>query len=799
MSRQFSPKFISTTSLALAGAMVLPAAVQTASAQPAEITWNTTSKVSIVLPQNWTAPEQTAANELDNYLTKLTGGDFTVTTEPAAAPAGNVAPAIYVGTTRFATAAGVDAKTMPSEAWIMKTQNKSLILAGGGTRGTLYATYRFLEDIGGVRWWNPWEETVPARRVLSIPTLNKSGKPSFAYRDIYMLYGNDKGRFAIRNRLDREGDSPIGAEYGGSRNYGPPYHVHTLYMIMSPDKYYAQHPDWFTVRGDGVPTAGTGQLAFSNPGMRQEFLKLLRDMIRKSHADAKANGLPVPDVFSVSQLDNTLEFASTPEDKKLVEENGGADAAVLLDFINFLADGIKDEFPGVYIDTLAYFSGEQAPTKIRPRDNVIIRLTDTTSNLIEPITAERNKDFRQKAESWSKVAKNLRIWDYAITFRYVGLPMPTTATYPTDLRFLLAHNFEGIFVEHEYPVTADMRDFKIWMQCKLFEDPHRDYDALVREFTDGFYGPAGVHVRKYIYALQAEADKMGKEKGYEEISWMIAAKPYNYLSVDFLVRANQMFDDAEKAAGADPVLQRRVRHARMPVDRFIGVMFPKLKVQWAKRGEIGKPIPLDLTKSVERSQQSWTEQITLRLPEAQREAEQNMAAAEKALLLRKVLPAPAKFSDLPAERVQTYDTLGARNYENQAKSVDDPTSEIGRVTRFEVPAAELERYKLPMPLGVYDTQGLKETLTTSIKPEDVPGPGYNWHKLGEVKLTGNDYIFFFWSWVIQLDIPNAFDEGNPNQTYEIWANIKFEGPDFPHGKADDKNAISIERVVLIKK
>jgi len=30
------------------------------------------------------------------------------------------------------------------------------------------------------------------------------------------------------------------------------------------------------------------------------------------------------------------------------------------------------------------------------------------------------------------------------------------------------------------------------------------------------------------------------------------------------------------------------------------------------------------------------------------------------------------------------------------------------------------------------------------------------------------------------------------------ANIKFEGPGFPHGGPDEKNAINIERVVLVR-
>jgi hypothetical protein len=43
------------------------------------------------------------------------------------------------------------------------------------------------------------------------------------------------------------------------------------------------------------------------------------------------------------------------------------------------------------------------------------------------------------------------------------------------------------------------------------------------------------------------------------------------------------------------------------------------------------------------------------------------------------------------------------------------------------------------------------------------------------------------------------DPENPDAEFDIWARIKFEGPAFPHGQPEDKNAICVERVVLVRK
>ena len=765
-------------------------------AQSQPLSYGPQSKTTIVLPQNATPAEKTAARELDDYLTKATGGDFTVANEPTSPQS-----AIYVGATQFARSAGINTKALASEEWHIKTQNGNLVLAGGGTRGTLYATYRFLEDEVGVRWWNPWEDYVPARKTLALNALDKQGKPAFAYRDIYMTYGYDNGRFAIRNRLNRDGMAPVTAEYGGSRDYGPPDHAHTFYLILPPAEYFKQHPEWYLMPEGDSPTYRNSQLHLSNPAMRSEFLKRFKAIIRQAQQDARAKGLPEPDVFSVSQEDNRLTFA-TPGDAALIAENGGAESAVLIDFLNYLADGIKEEFPGVYIDTLAYFGGEKAPTKIRPRDNIIIRLTDTTSNLILPITHPRNQAFRQNLDEWSKITNNLRVWDYAVTFTYPGLPMPTTPTYPTDLRYWKERNIEGIFVEHEFPTLADMRDFKVWLLCKLYEDPYRDYDALVKEFTDGFYGPAGVHVRRYIYALHNEAERVGKAKGYEDINWTVPAKPYNYLSVDFLIRANQMFDEAARAAGDDAVLQRRVRHARLSLDRYMAVMQRSTLKQWKKKGNAPETLPLNYEEIGARYLKAWNEQIDIRIAQADRDSERKVALDEvQKLIGTKLPPIPSRFAGISPDRVEVYGPGATRNYRGAARLIEDPQAELGTANRLRIgdtPEGEQAKYNLPMTWGVYDNTEEKVLISNLINRNDIPGPGYHWYKLGETPLTGNDTLYLFWSWWIQLDLGDGFDEENPRKSYEVWGNIKFEGPMFPFGRDGEENAISIERIVLVQ-
>jgi hypothetical protein len=576
-----------------------------------------TSKITIVLPTDTIPSEETAAKELQHYLSRITGSDPQIVAEKA----GSVlqGTAIYVGPTQYAKAHLKNKSPFADEEWAMQSSGNALILTGGRPRGTLYAAYHFLEDVCGVRWWTPWEETVPQLKVLSIANLNRREKPSFGYRDIYELYATDDGgRFMARSRLNRQGDKPVSAAYGRGRDYGPPDHVHTVYnaIYMDPKKYYAAHPDWFLGNGKEPATLSNSQLAMSNPEMRKEFLRLLLVNIRESRAAAIAQGTPVPNVYDVSQNDTSIGLLGGPADEALVKANGGAESAILLSFINYLADGIKDEFPDVYIDTLAYQYGEKAPTNMTVRDNVIIRLTDTSNNMLLPITAERNREMREKVENWARICKNLRIWEYELTYFFPQLPLPTMHTYRADLRFYLQHHVDGVFAEFEYPLETDMRDMKLWVLCKLLENPHQNYKALVQEFSDGYYGAAGPYVRQYLTALKTAAVKSGASVGA-----FSGLNTFLYLNTNFLQQADGIYAKAAAAVKNDPVISRRVAVARASVDSAILQRFPLLMKEWLEAGNAEDAFPLDRAAAAERYVQAINAQIALWTPVAEQKTE----------------------------------------------------------------------------------------------------------------------------------------------------------------------------------
>ena len=380
-----------------------------------------------------------------------------------------------------------------------------------------------------------------------------------------------------------------------------------------------------------------------------------------------------------------------------------------------------------------------------------------------------------------------------------GMPLPTAHTYGPDYRFYAAHNVEGVFTELEYPLIADLRDFKVWVMMKTLENAAADYEQLTDTFMNGHYGPAGKPIKAYLRALEAEA----LTRQSTSTCWQGSPSRLTYVNLAFVTRAQRLFDEAEQAVQADAGLLQRVRYARLPLDRASIAAYSKLMSDWL--AEHGGPdgFPLDREAIGARALATWCAEVDQRLPEPQRAKEKLVAEGEikRFAMVPGTLNLPEKFRSQPRGTVYDYTALMTRNYGDVVKVVKDPEAETGITNRLDLTAADVtnpEKYVLPMPLGLYGTIDKKFVGGAPIKAEDIPGPGYHWYLMGTFPVEPGFYMYCFWSWIIQLDVDNVFDPAKPDQAFEFWLRVRFEGPRFPHAKPGETDAICVERIVLVK-
>ncbi len=509
---------------------------------PAAVTLsdNGQAEAVIVVAADAPPPEQHAASELAAFLSQITGGQFPIAAEP-----NRITVNIYVGP-QAAKVAQSDFATdgLGDEGIVIRTVPNGLILAGGGTRGTLYAVYTFLEDHLGCRWWSSTESTIPSKPTIVLGDVDVRYVPILEYREPYWFDALD-GDWAVRNKCNGNGDR-IDAEQGGKHKYEG--FVHTFYPLIPPDKYFADHPEWFS-EIDGKRTTERAQLCLTNEEMRAELVKNLKERLR-AHPEAT--------IASVSQNDwhGNCQCAKC----RAVEEEEGSPAGLMLRFVNAVAADIEQEFPNVAISTLAYQYTRKPPKLVKPRPNVIVRLCSIEASFSKPLSDERNKPFRDDIIGWSKICNRLYIWDYTTNFRHYIMPHPNLRVLGPNVKFFVDHSVKGIFEQGAYTTNgAEMAELRAWVLAKLLWNPNLNGDQLVNEFVEGYYGPAAPYVKKYLNTLHDAVEKDGDWLGCFE------KHTAKYLNFETLTKGRIYLLTAEEQVKDNPELRFRVQVAQLPV------------------------------------------------------------------------------------------------------------------------------------------------------------------------------------------------------------------------------------------
>lgn len=159
-------------------------------------------------PKPW---EKTAVKEFGDFFMRVClQGKVTVT--------GLDGVVFHVGDTEFARSKGLGSDSLEDEEWAVRSFGRDVVLNGGGSRGCLYAVYRFLEDRCWFRWWSNGEIKHPKAMPLEFAEpIDIRGRPGTRYRAIAGLKDVDF-RTLVRNRLN--GGAAIPEEWGGSASSG---------------------------------------------------------------------------------------------------------------------------------------------------------------------------------------------------------------------------------------------------------------------------------------------------------------------------------------------------------------------------------------------------------------------------------------------------------------------------------------------------------------------------------------------------------------------------------------------------
>ena len=756
--------------------------------------------VDIVVADNLTPAEVLARKELSEHLRKIVGAEFATVKESDFKDA---RPAIYLGQTAFAKKNGVDFSKLGEEDMIIKTVSGGLIISGGRPRGTLYATYEFLERYAGVRWLS-WDTTViPDTPDFSVPAINVSMKPAFSRRYLtlyqWRLGGGDASKkfsdFHLRNR----GQSEWNPDIGGPLAYNEERLNHTFYLFVDPKDWFEKHPEYYSMNEQGKRTCGNWsakgaagtELCLSNPElpgvMAEGILKYI-----KEHEASFAKARLTPTVVDIDPEDSGSYLCKCPDCVAISKEEG-SESGLLIRFANKVSDILVREKPGVKVRAHAYVYLDKAPLKVKAVDNVSVMWVDlySKSDPFRPLEHPVNKGQLELLLEWSKTTKNIEINDYwlmggegATAAVPQFIPVSTLAA---DARLFRKANASGYFVEFEMGVTEQSFYWMdVWAARQLYHNPDLQTNELVSTFISGYYGGAAAPMREYHDLLE---NALLSEKESMDASHQSSSR--SYLTMDFLSKCRGILLKAEAAV---PPESKESIHVRQEMI----VVYNCILNQWARmKRQNGKEFPFSKKETLEKYEEMRKAVIDYTFAGTERQTFLLADLKSELASLNCDIPLPEQFQKLPDDAVLDYTWTKLPSWTNK-KDADAAGGKANYWKRLDSAGVWERAY---IPFSLYDR--LEKRFGPTLQIKDISADEkYHLYKMGKFKLGKNTIITGHGSCMMLVAyLTSAYinDDGrtdNPNE-WDFYISVKVTGPLYVPGSKQE-NALWVDRVILVK-
>lgn len=694
-------------------------------------------------------------------------------------------------------------KSLNQEAWKISRNSSTVTISGGSSVGTYYGVIEFLERYQGIRFYGPENTYIPENAPKIPEKIELSGEPSMRFRmhavGYEYTYSPNTKRWYGRNR--------IGAPWipnRGFHNYGSPNRCHT-YGIYSNLKDFPQDIECHALQENGsrakaLNGVGPGQICTTHPKVREYFKKKLREFIISDRKKAEERGIPAPLIYNISANDN-FGYCRCKTCKEAWKRTGGPGGNDL-DFLNFLAKSIEKEFPDVTLECFAYMYSER-PDKIVAHPQVQVQLAQlggefqgkrrTMLSLRHPENAESLADLR----AWPKFAKNLAIWDYG---KIYGDKFPTPYTKVRALvgtfKEYYACGVRSVYEESEISdgngkdhvaALQSFCDLKNYTVIRLMIDKNTDVEALIKDYMQHTYGPAAEPMSKLLTLIE---NALAEEKNMNKVQVQFR----KYINTKFILAADALLTEAEKAVANDPAKLQQVQKERFPFYYTILGCYSVLKKD-------NFPLTAEEVASRLETIENWIIHNTYFADGVKK----NMVAAgnrRRAELLKKINYTPPHPPEFLKDRVIAADFCSENfNKWSVCKIVDDPDSFNGKA--FRLGPEDFESFKnihsKPFELGLYDSGGKRFIAAKYFKAHELPqDEKFHWHVFKNVTLSSRCRMWGHSSWALTPvgHLEEAFDPLMPSKEFDVWISYKVCGPAYVKGSKKE-NSLSIDRVIVV--
>lgn len=432
-----------------------------------------------------------AANLFNKYIREITGVEL----QMKSLKGGYQVRFVIVSSVTLSSynlQASIKNKEVLKDAFSIRESRGFMYISATTVKGLENAVHSFMERYAGVRHYAHDAIVIPKLNSFIVPEMDWFEAPAFSFRVPYYYEATFQEYIDFHKLSSSPKDTdkpswPVSNEWG--------LWVHTMHRLLPPEKWFAEHPEYFALR-NGIRM--TDQACLSNP-------EVLEIVSRNLAEEIKAN--PSARYWSVSQMDN---FNYCECDKcQAIDSMEGSPSGTVIRFTNEIAR----RFPEKVISTLAYQYTRKAPMVTKPLPNVNIMLCTIECNRNVPIENDTTSgSFYHDLKSWSAVTSNILIWDYVINFSHLLAPFPNFHVLSPNLQLFERFGADMVFEQGLRGCRAgEFNELRCYLLSKLMWNPNLDTDSLMNDFIQGYYGDnAAVYVKEYIHQMTAGLAESGK-------------------------------------------------------------------------------------------------------------------------------------------------------------------------------------------------------------------------------------------------------------------------------------------------
>ncbi len=461
-------------------------------------------KVTVVYSEGASESLIAAADFMAATIDRMSGSSGVRT---AVKKGGESGFSIYVG--RAANSALIDLSDVNDDGYRLEIKPEGIYIVGKTDDAARNGIYDFLETHLECMYVSPENTYVPIFPTVKLALEEKTVNPTITWRKVYQYESVQNGwyeRLKMNGTIVKEGENSIELynEWGTW--------CHSSFEFVPPEEYFDEHPEYyakflgkrryqFNVLGRTFPT----HLCYTNEEVYQ---------IAEAELVKRIEANPEVKFWDFSIMDTYFATCRCKECKKFNKE-AGSEMGTLLAFLNRLADAIKDDYPDVYLSTLAYQRVKNPPKNMKCAPNLCINVCAFPGTQSYPYSTEggikASREFAERVVEWGKICDNILVWDYMVNFTHLKLPFPNFEFQKENLEFYLENNIRFVFHQGSREPMDENAEMRTYLLSRQLWDKDVDLLALAKKYVAVVYGDAAGLVEEYMDTANAAMIESGAD------------------------------------------------------------------------------------------------------------------------------------------------------------------------------------------------------------------------------------------------------------------------------------------------